>query len=291
MIIFSSLGLVFIRNRNVKLNDKNIYQVYIVTVLAQFIYGFLNSVSDFRGSIFVGTENIAIAVFYLLMLYSVFSEELSKRKKYIAVFMYLLFLLNTDSRTILLVFFVIIFIGLRSISLKKNILIFSAFSIIVFFQLNNYNKAFFEKFSRVSTLLDNLSLVDYRTLGNVENLDVRAVLYIEAIKKVKEKPFFGTGVVNPSFFSDKGDKGISSYHSSIADILVTYGFFGLIIITLMLFYILKNSGFPKDKFIFYSFIGIIILSIVQPIFFNIQAISLLFFMIYIRKTSNLFKLH
>ena len=42
MIVFSSLGLVFIRNKNVKLNDKIIYKVYIVTVFAQFIYGFLN---------------------------------------------------------------------------------------------------------------------------------------------------------------------------------------------------------------------------------------------------------
>ena len=127
-------------------------------------------------------------------------------------------------------------------------------------------------------------------LSSLEQVDVRARIYAEAIYIIQEKPWFGHGVTSPKVFTDAGKEGVSSFHSSFFDTWITYGFVGLVALFLQLFvvyrFVLKRNREQK-VFINCMFFTFVILSMLQPYVFYIQVYSLLFFIFFLIDKSRL----
>ena len=106
---------------------------------------------------------------------------------------------------------------------------------------------------------------------------------MEKNNKLLEKPLLGHGVVNPDYYVGKEE--MVSFHNSFSDILVTYGIFGALIILFMIAYLLNKFNLKGSNYFIISLFAFIILSVLQPIFFNITVMSLLC-ILFLAKQSN-----
>jgi len=263
----------------------DIFPIFIVCVLSNLIYTIV--IGNERNSIFNGSENIALIIFtfmYLLLLGQKYSTKLT----ILSSCFFMLFLFSLSSRSTLIIIVILGAVYLLSLKLKLKNIFFVVFSII---SLSFVYGNFFDsiqgnaKAIRMFSIIDSVIAIDPSIVldldfSELNHVDVRARLWSEALALTYEKPLLGHGVVNPKVFSDKPNSGMSTFHSSIFDMLATYGIAGLLLVFgfLFLFYRSVRKMLVGNKYlvrsVFYSFI---ILSLIQPYLLNIQVFTLLFF--------------
>lgn len=246
---------------------KKIPFIFLSLLVANFLY--LTFLSDnYRMSIFSGSENIALMIFFVMSMIVV------KLGKYRYLIFLPLFLFYMDSRTI----FVIptVYILLRLFVYKGNrfkSLIFSLFLSFSFFCFVSLNPE-----ARISEVVsDSTQLLYAQDLTDLEKIDSRGFLLVEGIGKFKDEIWFGHGVIKPDFFKIyEPDIKMATYHNVIIDLLVTYGLTGSIIVFLIIYLNLKYIFVNFDLEFFVIILTCLVSSIIQPYFFNIQVISMIF---------------
>ena len=287
LIIFSSFAIFFlsIERINKLFVDKYIFLIYIILFIANITNIYLLNAPE-RYSIFIGSENIAIIILLLLATYLFFSNTLTRYHKSLVGILYLIFIYNTDSRSVLVVLITLtaLLVFKILISYNKYIILFILLFIYIIFTtvtINiNYNDG------RMLSLIGDIEKVDLSNIDEYGKIDIRGPIYIEALERISNAPFVGSGVLSPEVFKDEK---MSSFHSALFDILVTYGFFGFISIVIFYSYLLKNLiANNREKLFFYIFITVpfAVLSLIQPYFFNVQAIILFYLLLFVESKQN-----
>lgn len=293
LIMFSSFAIFFlsIERINKLFVDKYIFLIYLILFIAEITNIYLLNMPE-RDSIFNGGENIPIVIFLLLATYLFFSNTLTKYHKSLVGILYLMLIYSTDSRSVLIILITLTGLLVFKILLRYNkfiILFLLLFvSIILTTVTININADYND--SRILSLIRDIEKVDLSNIYEYEKIDIRGLIYIEALDKISNAPLVGSGVVTPIVIKEEfGDKGMSSFHSSLFDVLVTYGFFGLIAIVVFFSYLFKKLiANNREKLFFYIFIIVpfVVLSLIQPYFFNLQIISLLYVLLFIGSREN-----
>jgi hypothetical protein len=257
----------------------NSYERYLLFTISTLLLSnvfFINFISDnSRVSIFTGSENIALMIFYIMTLL------LFHRGRRLAPFLILLiFSFFAESRTLIILPLLHVFIYLlvhRRIRIGY-VLVFTFFIGMFTFYLSTT-----EGDSRVFRALDNIETISQiKGLSELEIVDPRGALVIEGIKKYHQKPLFGHGVIKPDFFKlREPDSSMPTYHNSLIDLLVTYGLVGLIIFILAIYFVYKKIIFSYGKEFVVLFFLVLGLSLIQPYIFNLQVMTLLFTSVFI----------
>jgi hypothetical protein len=288
LLLIMSPAFFLFNFRRILLTNKvklNVLPIFVICVLSNLIYTIL--LGNERNSIFNGSENIALIIFtfmYMLLL----GQKYSTKVTILSSCFFMLFLFSLSSRSTLIIIAILGAVYLLSLKLKLKNIFFVVFSIIsLFFVYGNFFDSIQSnaKAIRVFSIIDSARTIDPASVldldfSELNHVDVRARLWSEALFLTYEKPLIGHGVVNPMVFSDKSNSGMSTFHSSIFDILVTYGTIGLLLVFgfLFLFYRSVSKMLVGNKYlvrsVFYSFV---ILSFIQPFLLNIQVLTLLFF--------------
>lgn len=187
-----------------------------------------NTFSFFMGlgvliSSFLIVKNIIYKkqIFIFILLFSIFF--------YCTLFSY--------SRTTWLALFIIFLLfsifNFKNIKLKHilYILVFIIIVSILFFYFDSLNK-------RLILLLNGYSSNRYE-------------IWMHALKVIEQKIFFGWGLDSYKII---GLKDITAVHNSVLEILVFLGFFGLVIYTILVYFIMKEIYFYKQFELGYMFI-------------------------------------
>jgi len=297
LIIASSFIIFFVNIQylNIKSIDRKLFIIYVLLIIAQIVNIFFLGLTD-RGSIFVGTENTAVVIFLIFTLYLLYSQVLNVYYKYLTLFLYLVFLSTTESRTVIMVILLMLYTYIISMikKHKSSIIIISAFiitfSLISFNSINLENNRTFNFISQVLSLYNDTDINELE-IENLYSIDIRGRLLSEGIGKVTEKPLLGHGVIYPDTLKElKSDEsGMSSFHNIILDVLVTYGVLGFVMIFIWFIFLslhLQNNNFKHNLHIVLIWI-FLLLSILQPYFFNSQIITLFYLFLFLNYKGTL----
>ncbi|CAH1535391.1 membrane hypothetical protein [Vibrio owensii] len=249
--------------------EKQLPLLFIVMVISNFIYISVFS-SNTRLSIFAGSENIALIIF------SILSAMLIYLRKWYLLTLLVLFFAMSDSRTLLIlpIVFVINYLLIkRRLQVSHFIGIFIFLVPLIMFTLSQPE-------SRAYRVIDNIvSLSESNELSDLEKVDSRGYLIVEGVNKISEKPLLGNGVINPDFFKIYDPSvTMATYHNSVIDILVTYGFIGALVFFYMIFMVIKHIRKYYDDTFAIVLVSCLSLSVIQPYIFNMQVMSLIFSM-------------
>jgi len=273
--------------------SKSVLLIYITSMLSNFIY-ILFIVQVERLSIFTGTENISLIIFSMLLL-QILKSNFKLIINLFCLLLFLLYLLTLGSRSTIFVILILLVPYILSIRVKSKYAllvltstIFISLSVYYsgnsFMDIPNENRAvsIFETIDKSDIGWDDLIQIGTGDVdfSNFSSIDIRARIYSEAIYLINQKPWFGYGVKSPKVFENTwGHKGVSSFHSSIFDVWVTYGVIGVIVFCFFIYSLYKwiIKGLSEKKHLFQSlFFVFIILSFIQPYLFHIQVLSLWF---------------
>mgnify|MGYP000712016630 CR=1 FL=1 len=266
----------------ITLKEDVIFSLFVVCVFANAVYCFI--LGNERNSIFSGSENIALIIFTFLFVMAI-NNCGTRVKKLFLLTLYVLFLITLSSRSVLVLVPVL---GLCYFPVLKfryqAALVVSAICLCLAL-VPNHRVSSENEFNRIGSLVSDLEFIRY---GDYEDLnfeafnhvDIRARLYSEASVLFGERPWIGHGALNPKVFDELTmDGDVNSFHSSLADVLVSYGIFGLLAIMVFLYsvYLKVSRNLIERKYLLkMSFYSFIVVSLIQPYFLNIQVYMLMF---------------
>ncbi|WP_024954288.1 O-antigen ligase family protein [Sulfurospirillum arcachonense] len=176
---------------------------------------------------------------------------------------------------------------------RASWLFFTIFSLILFStnckKIDKYHIVFFTTFLFISVtiFLSNHSLL-HRFYSLIEgNSSHRYEIWLHSLELIKQKLFFGYGLMS---YSQIGIKGISGVHNSILEILLFLGLFGFLVYTNLLWQILKKVISSKNTIyigLFFAFLTITQFdhSIIKSIA-SLSSLTLFAFFIFSKKTYD-----
>lgn len=291
VIVFTSAAIFFynIKKLDKIFLDKFTFYIYLCLVMAQMINIYLLDISV-RGSVFSGGENIAIIIFSFFVLRLYYSQYITMYQKTLSTFLYIIFLLHTESRSSIIVVAILGITFLYNKFKIINIYTFPLFGILLSIIIVGIDYMPTEGSGRIINTVNTLiSIKDRGELTNISayaEIDIRGRINAEAIERISEHPFVGSGVVNPTVLEELADKhgGMSSFHNGLFDILVTYGFIGFIGFLLWFFYLAKFliSKRPNLKQYYIAHFSLFFLiGLVQPYLFNVQISSFFYLFLFL----------
>lgn len=218
----------------------------------QSIFGhdlFKNIIGSFSLGLTGATSNRNTFGFFMglgvvITAFLISKNTIYKKQNFILIFLFILFIyctLFSYTRTtwlsLSIVFLLYVILNLKDIKLKY-IIYFSIFLFILcllFFNINTLNRRF-------TLFLEGYSSNRYE-------------IWLHALKLIEQKLIFGWGLDS---WKIVGLKSYSGTHNSILEILLYLGVFGLVIYTVLVYFILKEIYFYKQLTLAYIFVFLLI---------------------------------
>ncbi|GKW54147.1 hypothetical protein NCCP2140_32000 [Pseudoalteromonas sp. NCCP-2140] len=250
-----------------------IFSVYLSSFLVNFfvVFYFYN---NSRLSIFNGSENIAIGVFYLVALF-IFFSNLKSHIKLFAVVLFLVSCYLSESRTSLIVVFISLLIYFfKRIDGKALLKGGGGISVLLFIStFLDFDGRKFSFFNNLYSMIYNEDSVQDMLL-----LDIRGSLLLDGISIIKDNFLFGLGAVQPEVFKEMYLTNLATFHNALIDSLVMYGFIGTLFLGHIVFLALKKMQFSYNPFLQVTCLTFFMLCFLQPYFFNYQVAGLFMYL-------------
>ncbi|WP_215407936.1 O-antigen ligase family protein [Vibrio gigantis] len=253
------------KSENYRVNYQSLKVLFFLLFFVNIVYKLIEPGS--RGSTFVGSENIALFILYLFALLF-----WARGEKFYFLFL-LCYLALSESRTgivILIIHFALVALFYHRDVLFRYILIVTILTIPFYYVFSSLDVSD-NRMVKAFDIFERLIVMD--DFESLASLDSRGIMIVEGIEKIKLNPMFGNGVLNPEYFQMYyPDITMATFHNSIIDLLVTYGFIGSAIFIFIFILIVKNN----DKQVYFIILMFSIISIIQPLVFNLQIIGFLY---------------
>jgi O-antigen ligase len=260
-----------------RVNVRAVSIAYFILVAGQIIFFFVGDTN--RASIFNGSENIAFALFAIMLIY-IYAASDSKIEKLISTFMFIFFVITTESRTGVFVSMLILsWFLLRDFSFKRYsiiLLILALLGLVFAGKVENLS----EEYARYTNIAQYIvsGTFNFESLSLV---DIRGAVYQEGMSIWENNKYFGVGAQSSTILQGMlRDNGMHEFHNIVIDLLVQYGAIGFILVVINYFLIFRvaisrsSSVFKKDiKFLILFYFGV---GMVQPLVFNYQVVIFLY---------------
>ncbi|MBN9073196.1 MAG: O-antigen ligase family protein, partial [Rhizobiales bacterium] len=274
--LYMPIGLLLILRRSEvgSLRRDNIYTIYIISVFTSIVCKALYFPAE-RDSIFNGTENIGFFIITILMIASLSQVKRIHSKLFVYV-LYITYVISTNSRTAFAFSLILVGFSLFGRISKFAIFLMLASLLIIMPIVSDEIEVLSLIRKQMEIFLDNLG--HDGILYSLSLIDVRGVLYREAIDLIFKSPLFGNGSVPPSIY-DEDIYGIPAFHNSVLDLLVTFGIFGFLSYVVV-FFSVTGKFLKKDGGSYALMISaFLLLGFFQPILFNTQAMLIFFLLV------------
>lgn len=271
--ILAPISFVFyLANRPVGTNDFDKYDAATLFVAATIV-SIMSKSLYFPGerlSVFNGTENIAFVLMSILFILAQ-QKLVSIYSVAAALFAYAIYIYTLTSRTSAVLAIVVAGYAVYH-RVHKGVLALLAIAALCFaYVYLSKSDDMAIAYVQLRFLLENIGSGDL--LGVLSAIDIRGILYAEAVDLVASSPIFGHGAVQPSLFSITL-YGLQEFHNGILDMLVTFGVAGLACYCLMIVSAISSVKSRGSIFWFILFV-FFVSSMLQPIIFNLQLVIVL----------------
>lgn len=268
-VFFIPFLIIFFSNKY-SWDDKGWFPVYFFIYFVNMAYVILGF--EQRGSIFNGSENMALLIVYALAVLAISSAE--------RIWMYAVVLASyigyalmfTQSRSAIVLaiglFLYVIYRFMKqdrlgfSLSFRALLVMILVFCAAIFFVSFINSEIFF------SLRLDRVFSI--AASGSFES-DARGLLTIEGYQLFMQRPWFGLGAIKPEFFDFIVDQKVVSFHNSYIDMMVQFGVVGLLVVATAYYSAFRFLEVNwKEAGLF--FFPVVFLAFVQPYFFSLQVV-------------------
>lgn len=220
-----------------------------------------------------------LALIVTILIYNFITYKSTIKFKFISIFFILTMTTNifiTGGRMGYLIFFILIssMLFISSIKITKNKLLFLfLFLFSVFTVAYNYSTTFK---GRVQYTIKSSKEINTNHLNFSSSAGTRLGLWYYSIDKIKERPFFGYGTGDQMLIlksnikdKDKHLKKMPTMHNQYFELLLQFGFIGLIVYLNLLFQIFRYNTISKEynDIKLYILIMIFMVSLTSPLYY------------------------